>query len=110
MREAIAAAASTVDGVDVSPYFRQATRPGSGMVRRDRSDYPSRIGGATTWQVLVLLPQDIATAERWLDANAAALRKAVGTELDVRSVTPQQLAIDTGTVPAVVIEGTREDY
>jgi hypothetical protein len=110
VRRAIADAASSVTGIDVSPYFRQTTKAGSGMVRLDRTEYPNKLAGVVTWQVIVLLPQDIATAEKWLDANGSALREAVGTELQVRSLTPQQLAIDTGTVPCVVLEGLREEH
>lgn len=108
-RQAIAEAASAVGGVDVNPYFKQVTKPGSGMVRLERIDYPNRLGGVVTWQVIVLLPKDIATAEKWLDANGSALREAVGKELLVRSMTPQQLALDSGTLPCVVIEGQREE-
>lgn len=109
VREAISAAANTVAGVNVTPYFRQVTKPGQGMVRRDRTDYPNPFGGLVTWQVFVLLPQDIAQAEKWLDENGSVLRAAVAEELIVRSMTPQQLALDSGAVPVVVIEGQREE-
>lgn len=108
-REAIAAAASTVAGVHVTPYFRQVTKAGQGMVRRDRTDYPNRFGGVVSWQVFVFLPQDLSAAERWLDENGPALVEAVSGELTVRAMTPQQLALDAGAVPVVVIEGTREE-
>lgn len=109
VRDKIATAASAVVGVNVTPYFRQVTKPGQGMVRMDRINYPNAFGGVVTWQVVVLLPQDIAQAERWLDENGSVLRAAVAEELVVQSMTPQQLALDTGTVPAVVIEGQREE-
>lgn len=108
-RQAIADAASSVDGVNVSPYFRQVTRPGQGMVRMDRTEYPNPFGGLVHWQVVVFLPQDLAQAEKWLDENGPVLRAAVAEELVVRSMAPQQLALDTGAVPVVVIEGHREE-
>lgn len=108
VRTAIADAASTVDGVQVTPYFRQVTKPGAGMVRLDRMNRSENgFGFMATWQVLVVLSQDIEVAEKWLDEKTSELVEAIGQELIVTTVTPQQLAIDTGNVPCVVIEGTR---
>jgi hypothetical protein len=110
VREAIAAAASTVDGVDVEPYSRQATTPGQGWVRYDHTDYPNPFGGLVTWQVLVRVPTDLRAAEEWLDTNGPALRAAVAEQLIVRSMTPVQLALPDGqSLEAVVIEGQREE-
>ena len=110
VRQAIATAANTVAGVKVTPYYRQVTEPGQGMVRFDRTDYPNTFGGLTTWWVIVVLPQDLEAAERWLDENGSALRGAVAEELAVRSMYPQQLALTDGSaVLAVVIEGQREE-
>ncbi|WP_036517077.1 hypothetical protein [Nocardioides sp. J54] len=110
VREALAAAANTVDGVNVTPYYRQATGVGEGLVRYDRTDYPNAFGGLVTWWVVVVLPQDMRAAEEWLDENGAALREAVAEELIVRSMYPQQLALTDGSaVLAVVIEGQREE-
>lgn len=110
VRQAISDAASAVPGVTVTPYSRQVTRVGEGWVRLDRTDYPNPFGGLVTWQVVVMLPQDVPAAERWLDENGQALRGAVESELAIRSMTPVQLSIpDAGTVPAVVIEGQREE-
>lgn len=109
-REAIAAAANTVAGVNVTPYYRQITRTGEGMVRLDRIEYPNVFGGVCTWQVLVSVPQDIESAERWLDQNGSALRGAVAEELLVTSMSIQQLALNDGSaVLSVVIEGNREE-
>ena len=109
VRQAIAEAATTVDGINVTPYFRQTTKAGEGMVRHDRTAYPNRFGGVVTWQVLVLLPQDIAAAEKYLEDKAPALLEAVSDHLVITSMAPQQLALDTGQVPCVVIEGHREE-
>jgi hypothetical protein len=108
VREEITSAANKVDGVNVTPYFRQVTRPGQGMVRKGRVDYPNTFGGVVTWQVWILLPQDLASAEKWLDETGAALTAAVSEAMVVRSLTPI-IAPDLGSLPAVVIEGTREE-
>lgn len=113
IRTAIAAAASTVDGVNVTPYFRQVARPGEGVVRKDRTTYPDPVpfGGIDTWQVLIVIPQDLATSERWLEDHQDALVDALEAELIIRSVTPKELVTTPGpnptTVPVVVIEGDR---
>lgn len=109
VRELIADAASTVAGISCTPYFRQSTKTGDGMVRLDHNDYPDRFGGLSTWQVLVVLPQDIASAEKYLDSKIPDLVTALSEALVVRRVTPQELALDNGTrLPVVVIEGIRE--
>lgn len=108
VRTFIATAASTVEGVSCTPYFRQSTKSGDAMVRLDRKVRDaSGFGFIATWQVVVILHQDLATAEKWIDANAALLAEALSEELVVTSITPQQLALDTGTVPVLFIEGTR---
>jgi len=108
VREAIAQAANAVDGIHVSAYFRQTTKPGDGMVRLERINRDtSGFGYMNIWQVLVVLPQDIAQAEQYLDEKVSDLVEAISEELIVTSVTPQQLALDTGTIPVVLIEGNR---
>ena len=109
VRQALADAASSLDGINVTPYFRQTTKPGEGMVRLDRMNRAANgFGFMCTWQVIVLLPQDIATAEKYLDQRISDLVEAVSEELVVTSVAPQQLTLDTGTVPCIFIEGNRE--
>ena len=107
IRQKLAAAAS-IPGVSVAPWYRQTTKPLEGMVRLERVAYPNRLGGINTWQVLIVLPQDIATAERWLDLKIPALAAAVGQEMTVSSIAPQELVTDGGKVPVVVITGNRE--
>lgn len=109
VREAIAGAANAVPGVNVTPYYRQITKAGEGTVRLDRIDYPNAFGGLATWQVLIVLPPSIDAAERWLDANSEALRGALAEQLALRSLAMAQLSLpDAGSIPAVVIEGQRE--
>lgn len=108
IRSLIAAAASSVPGISVTPYFRQTTKPGDGMVRLERMNRDtSGFGYMATWQVVVVLPQDLASAEKYLDEKVPALLEAISEELVVTTVTPQQLALDTGLVPVVFIEGNR---
>lgn len=108
VRTLIANAANTVEGINCTPYFRQSTKPGDAMVRLDRMVRDaSGFAYMFTWQVVVMLPQDVAQAEKWLDANLPSLIDAVNEELVVTTVTPQQLQLDTGTVPVVFIEGNR---
>lgn len=109
VREAIAAAASTVDGISVTPYFRQVTKPNQGFVRRSRTDYPNTFGGVVTWAVVVVMPAaTVEDTERWLDENGPALVAAVEGEMTVTSMVPF-IATDAGNAPYVVIEGTREE-
>lgn len=109
-RSEIADACNTVDGVKVSPYFRQDANPGSGLVRYGGTSRPNRLGGLNTWQVVLFVHQDIADAERWIDGHVPdlldALEPVMGHPL---AAEPQQLALDSGTVPVVVIQGTREE-
>lgn len=110
VREDLAAAASSVEGISVQPYFNQTTKAGSGMVRMDRTDYPNVFGGIVTWQILVMLPQDIAQAEKYLEAKAPALVAALSEHMVVRTVAPQQIQIEGAQIlPALVISGTREE-
>lgn len=109
VRTQLAAAATTVAGVNVAAYFRQTTKAGTGMVRLGRIDYPNTLGGVVTWQVVILLPTDLAQAEKWMEAKVPALVAALGVHMTVQRVTPTQLVLETGTVPTVFIEGQREE-
>lgn len=107
-REAIAQAATTVEGLNVTPYFRQSLTPGSGSVRlltRTRSD--NSFGWIDTYQVLIALSQDVRTAETWLDAHVSDVCAALAPELNVQTVTPLVITTDSNPVNGVAIEGTR---
>lgn len=107
-REEIADAANTVEGIKATPYFRQTTRPGDAFVRLDRWARDSTgFGYIQTWALCVLLPQALAAAEEYLDENLETIVEAVSEALVVTTVTPSRLALDTGTIPVVMIEGTR---
>ena len=109
VRKALAEAATTVQGIDVAPYFVQTQTPGHGMVRMDRVDYPNPFGGLTTWQVLLVLDQDIAAGEQFLQDIVPDVVDAVREHIAVRNVVVQDLVLDVGRVPVVVITGQREE-
>lgn len=109
VRDDIATAATIADLTNVSPYYRQSSRPGDGSVRLDAvSRDDSGFGRIATWQVIVFLPQDQAAAEKWMDDHLTQLLDAIATELIVTSATPAQIPLDTGMTSALVIEGARE--
>ncbi|MFT4189846.1 MAG: hypothetical protein QM621_14875 [Aeromicrobium sp.] len=110
VRDALAEAASSVDGVDVSPYFAGVTAPGAGFVRWDRSEQPNPFGFVGYWNVVVLLPQDLAAAEQMADELFAPLTAALAPHMRVTGAQMQQLTIPgVGVLPCVFINGHRED-
>lgn len=110
VRAALAAAANTVSGISCSPYYKQTTKSGDAMVRLERINYPNRFGGVVTWQVLLILPQDVATAEKYLEDKVPGVVAALSQEMVVSSVTPRELILNDGVrLPCVSIEGTREE-
>lgn len=109
-RDEIAAAANTVAAVSAKPFYRQTTKPGDAWVRRDRTDYPDRFGGLVTWQLLVVMPQNLADAERWIESNQLPLVDALRDALAIRSARTAELVADAGApVPVLIIEGQREE-
>lgn len=107
-RQAIADAASTVAGVKVSPRYKQLTKNGDGSVRLANLVRSSDgFGFIATYQVMVKVDQDVAAAETWIDGKADALVDALASQLVVTRIEPVELVMDTGRVPAVLIEGTR---
>lgn len=110
VRKALAAAAETVAGIKCSPYFMQTTKTGSGMVRLDRTEYPNRFGGICFWQVLIILPQDIASAEKYIEDKQPELHEAITEQLVITVITPQEIVLNDGVrLPCLVIEGHREE-
>lgn len=108
-REDLAAALTAVPGVNVAPYYRQNAQPGMGFIRlhaKTRDD--TGMGFMDTWQAWILLPQDLAAAELWLETNLPALIAAAAPHIVITTITPSQLVLEQGTVPGVVIEGARE--
>lgn len=109
-RDDLATAISTLDGVTCTPYHEQTTRLGAAMVRLDRRTRDdSGFGYMNTWQVVVILPQNIADAEKWIEDNGDDLIAAAEDLLTVLSLTPSQLPVGSSLVPCVVLEGVREN-
>jgi hypothetical protein len=111
VRALIAAAANAHLGAKrVTPYYRQTTTAGWGWVSlATRARDASGFGFMDTWEVRVVLSQEIAKAEAWIDEHADALTEAIAAELVVTALTPAVLNLDTKTtVNALIIEGVRE--
>lgn len=109
-RQDLADAALTAKGVRSShPYLVAQTDPGTVWVRLDRVEYPNAFGGVSFWNVVLVLPQDVAEAERYLESTINPLREAIAPHLVVTSVTIQRLQLDgVGTLPVAFFNGHRE--
>lgn len=111
-REEIAEAANLAEGIDCSPYYRLATEPGKAYVELLRTEYPNKFGGVDYWGVVVVLPTDLAAAQRWMDEHRAPLKRALYTEgqaLVVDQIRPYQIQQTDGPIiKAMVVEGHRE--
>lgn len=108
VREDIATAASTVAGVNVTPYYRQNLRSGSGFVRLGPRNRPDNgFGWLDTWEVWIAAPADIEAAEKWIEAKQDALLAALDAEMIVSSLTPSELVLGSTTTPGIVISGVR---
>lgn len=108
IRVSLADALSTIDGVKVSPIYRQVSRPGEGVVRFDGAIRDvTGFGWIVTLQALILVPQEVPRAEAWIDTTLEPLVSAAATEILVTSADPVQLQLDAGLLPALQIIGTR---
>lgn len=114
-REEIAAAARTVEygdddtSLDVTEYYRQSVRPGTGFVRlADKNRAENGFGYIDTWDVLVALPQDIVSAEKFIEQIQGPLLAALEGVMHVQSLTPTSIIFDAQTVPGIVVTGARE--
>lgn len=109
IRTVLAAAANTVPGITGQPYFVQTTAPGVALVRLGRIEYPNPFGGVSFWDVVLTLPQDLATSEHYFEKKVPALRDALAEVLVVKTITPTLIDFGAGTVPCAVISGHREE-
>jgi hypothetical protein len=110
VRTALAAAASSVDGLTGHPYYVQTTEPGHVWVRLDRIEYPNRFGGVAHWNVVLILPADLDASEQYLETHGPALRDALRNELVVTTITPQRIEIPgVGVLPCAFFNGHREE-
>jgi hypothetical protein len=110
VREDIATAASTVDGITASPYYKQGTNPGRAWVRLDRIEYPNPFGGIFFWNLVVVLPKDMAQAEQYIEQKVPLINGAIEEFLVIDEVAPQWLNINgVGDLLCVFINGHREE-
>lgn len=107
-REAIAAAANTVAGLNVSPYYRQSFKANDGAVQIASGTVTSKFDRMATWRVYVALSQDVKTAEKWIDEHIQELLDALWPELVITTWAPQELvAPDGNSVNGLYVEGNR---
>jgi len=110
-REEIAAAASTVDGVEVFPEYAHVTTPGQGYVTWLRTEYPNGLGGEDYWGVVITLPTDTAAAQAWVAEHLGPLWKALRKSrcMTVTGARPDvDLPTDNQAQKVLIIEGHRE--
>jgi hypothetical protein len=108
-RDEIAAAASTVDGVDVSPLYRAVSGVGQGYVEWLRTEYPNTLGGEDYWGVVIVLPQDLAAAQAWIADHKRDLWDALGYAMVVTQARPELVLFpDNQSQKTLVLEGHRE--
>lgn len=108
-RTEIATAADTVEGITGHEYVVGDTEPGTVYPRLDRVEYPNPFGGVAHWNVVLVLPQDYADAERYVEEKLPALKAAVDPHLVITAVVLQRLQLDgIGTLPVAFINGHRE--
>lgn len=87
VRQQIADAANTVAGLNVHPYYRQGGKAGAGNIQVERIDFPNPFGGIIQWGVIVLLPVDVASAQKRADELIPLLWPALSEALAVDSIT-----------------------
>lgn len=107
-RDELADALTATGVARVSPYYRQSMRPGDGCIRwggSARDD--SGLGVIVTWQAWIALPQDTATAEKWLDQHLPDLIAALNTEATVTNAEPAELVLGTNAINGLIIEAAR---
>ena len=108
-RSELAAAAATVAGITAHEYMVGDTEPGTVYPRLDRIEYPNPFGGIAHWNVVLVLPQDYADAERYVEETLPALKEALDPHIVITAVLLQRLQLDgVGTLPVAFINGHRE--
>lgn len=108
-RSDLASAASAVEGITAHEYVVGQTDPGTVYPRLDRVEYPNAFGGVAHWSVVLVLPQDLAEAERYVETKLPALKAALDPYLVITAVLLQRLQLDgIGVLPVAFINGHRE--
>jgi hypothetical protein len=108
-RAAIAAAASTVEGITCSPTYVQSLSAGDGSVRYVGANAAANgFGFVHTWEVAVALSTDVVTAEEWIDTHLEELAAALRPEIHVDTITATELLLPAGSViNGLIVTGTR---
>ena len=105
-RQELAEALTGIDGYHISAYYRQTTKPGDGFITiTDLTRDTSGIGWMETWQIIIILGQDLNAAERRFENDIDTLVDTTSTILHVANVTLATLTLDTHTLSAVIIDG-----
>lgn len=86
VRQAIADAANTVEGIHVHPYYRQGGKAGNGNIQISHVNFPNPFGGIVTWDVVILLPVDIESAQKRADELLPLLWPALSQALAVDDI------------------------
>lgn len=104
-RAAIAAALSTVTGVNGYPHRPTTPRPGDAWPTLPTLDRQADLIWRRTWTVIVLLPQDERGASTWLDQHFDALVAALQAG-PIYPETAEPALINTGAGDMYALEIT----
>lgn len=111
-RDELAAAASTVAGVNVTPKWRQTTTPGEGWIRwARRAPDDSGFSRVDEWQVCVVLPQQADKQEAFVDSQIDPIIDALDAARvwAFEEVFTETMTYDQGgaLVPFLIFAGSR---
>lgn len=102
-------AANAVAGITAHTYVVGDTDPGTVYPRLDRIEYPNPFGGVAHWNVVLVLPQGEAEAEKYVEDMVPTLKAALDPHLVITAVVLQRLQLDgVGILPVAFINGHRE--
>lgn len=105
----IAAALSTVTGINGHPARPSALNEGDAWPQWGGSEYAGGHAYTNAWRVLVVLPQaDDITADAFVDAHGAALVDALRPVMFVDSFVPAEIPAGSGVLYALLITGRSE--
>lgn len=108
-RADIASAANTVEGITAHEYVVGDTDPGTVYPRLDRLEYPNPFGAVAHWNVVLVLPQDYAEAEKYVEGMLPPLKAALDPHIVITAVELQRLQLDgAGVLPVAFLNGHRE--
>lgn len=110
VRQELADAMSSIDGIDCSPFWRTVNKTGSACVKFGRADASDNgFGMVTTWDVWVVLPNDMTQAEQWIDDHQDQIVNALKRVYNggVQSLTPVASAAGNSTINVLVVSGRR---